>query len=83
MVIQTYYGSKDDRPELRENLLRSRPGRESRRGKSWEVLITTYNLAVGDGLDRKFFRKIPWDVSIMPFDCRSEVVTDMIADMRV
>lgn len=28
----------------------------------WEVLITTYNLAQGDEKDRKFFRRIPWDV---------------------
>lgn len=30
----------------------------------WEVLITTYNLAQGDEKDRKFFRKMPWNVSI-------------------
>ena len=29
----------------------------------WEVLITTYNLAQGDERDRKFFRKINWQVS--------------------
>lgn len=28
----------------------------------WEVLITTYNLASGDEKDRKFFRKMEWDV---------------------
>jgi len=28
----------------------------------WEVLITTYTLAQGDERDRKFFRKIPWEV---------------------
>lgn len=32
-------------------------------GTGWEVLITTYNLAQGDDRDRKFFRKIQWDVS--------------------
>lgn len=28
----------------------------------WEVLITTYALAQGDERDRKFFKKIPWEV---------------------
>ena len=83
MIIQTYYGNKDDRPELRDSLLRTRPGKEPRRGRSWEVLITTYNLAVGDGLDRKFFRKIPWNVSVpihlsfvMPFTTTQTCVFD-------
>lgn len=31
--------------------------------QGWEVLITTYNLAQGDERDKKFFRKIEWDVS--------------------
>ena len=31
----------------------------------WEILITTYNLAQGDEKDRKFFRRMDWDVSIM------------------
>lgn len=31
-------------------------------GHPWEVLITTYNLAVGDERDKKFFRKIAWNV---------------------
>lgn len=30
----------------------------------WEILITTYNLAQGDEKDRKFFRRVEWDVSI-------------------
>jgi SWI/SNF-related matrix-associated actin-dependent regulator 1 of chromatin subfamily A len=28
----------------------------------WEVLITTYALAQGDERDRKFFKRIPWEV---------------------
>ena len=32
----------------------------------WEVLITTYALAQGDERDRKFFRKISWEVRTSP-----------------
>ncbi|KAI5121564.1 hypothetical protein M0805_000745 [Coniferiporia weirii] len=63
IAIQTYYGNKDDRPGLREHLLTTQLGKASK-SKSWEVLITTYNLAVGDERDRKFFRKIPWDTCV-------------------
>ncbi|KAJ7647277.1 SNF2 family N-terminal domain-containing protein [Roridomyces roridus] len=60
IMVQTYYAGKDERSELRENLL------ETQRCKSdtdvgWEVLITTYNLAQGDDKDRKFFKRIGWD----------------------
>lgn len=57
--VQTYYGSKDERVHLRQNLLDTRPHKNTDDG--WNVLITTYNLAQGDG-DRKFFRRIDWDV---------------------
>ncbi|KAK0484369.1 SNF2 family N-terminal domain-containing protein [Armillaria luteobubalina] len=56
--VQTYYGSKDERVHLRQNLLDTRPHKNADDG--WNVLITTYNLAQGDG-DRKFFRRIDWD----------------------
>ncbi|KAK0212555.1 SNF2 family N-terminal domain-containing protein [Desarmillaria ectypa] len=56
--VQTYYGSKDERVHLRQNLLDTRPHKNTDDG--WNVLITTYNLAQGDG-DRKFFRRIDWD----------------------
>jgi len=38
------------------------------RGEGWEVLVTTYALAQGDDRDKKFFRKINWNVShgVMP-----------------
>lgn len=29
----------------------------------WEVLITTYALAQGDERDRKFFKRVNWEVS--------------------
>ena len=59
LAVQTYYGSKDDRPFLRQTLLETLKSRSA----SWDVLITTYNLATGDDKDRKFLRKIEWDVS--------------------
>lgn len=59
--IQTYYAGKEDRPQLRQTLLDTQLC-TSKLGKGWEVLITTYNLAQGDERDRKFFRKLNWDV---------------------
>jgi SWI/SNF-related matrix-associated actin-dependent regulator of chromatin subfamily A containing DEAD/H box 1 len=59
--VQTYYASKDERLHLRQVLIDSQRGR-SKNDDGWDVLITTYNLAQGDS-DRKFFRKIDWDVS--------------------
>ncbi|KAI0300995.1 SNF2 family N-terminal domain-containing protein [Multifurca ochricompacta] len=58
--VQTYYGSKDDRPSLRQTLLETLRSRSA----AWEVLITTYNLATGDDKDRKFLRKIEWDTCV-------------------
>ena len=60
--FNTYYGAKDDRPALRQELLESMA---SKVDDGWEVLITTYNLAQGDDKDRKFFRRIAWDVGGM------------------
>ncbi|TFY75886.1 hypothetical protein EWM64_g8126 [Hericium alpestre] len=59
--VQTYYGSKDDRPVLRQSLLDTQK-KKTRDG--WEVLITTYNLASGDDKDRKFLRKLEWDACV-------------------
>lgn len=61
IAIQTYYADKNERPFLRETLLNSQKCR-NKASDGWEVLITTYNLAQGDDRDRKFFRKIEWDV---------------------
>ncbi|KAL6305056.1 SNF2 family N-terminal domain-containing protein [Sparassis latifolia] len=57
----TYYESKEKRPKLREELLRTQ---RSKKDDGWEVLITTYALAQGDEKDRKFFRHIPWDACV-------------------
>ena len=75
--VQTYYGSKDDRHNLREEL------RDSSRGKhhTWEVLITTYNLAVGDDLDRRFFRKVGWNVSDTSSDRFPSLTGRALVDM--
>lgn len=57
--VQTYYAGKEERPMLRQTLL------DTTRTKvkdGWEVLITTYALAQGDERDRKFFKKLPWEV---------------------
>jgi len=53
--VQTYYGSKEERSQLRADIP------EDINSHDCEVLITTYNLAQGDS-DRKFFRRIEWDV---------------------
>ncbi|KAL0577316.1 DNA-dependent ATPase fun30 [Marasmius crinis-equi] len=57
--VQTYYAGKEERVELRQTLLDTQRSKRDD-GKGWDVLITTYNLAQGDG-DRKFFRRIEWD----------------------
>lgn len=61
--FNTYYGAKDDRPALRQELLENMASKNVDDG--WEVLITTYNLAQGDEKDRKFFRRVAWDVGDM------------------
>ncbi|TCD69809.1 hypothetical protein EIP91_006122 [Steccherinum ochraceum] len=60
--VQTYYAGKEDRPALRAHLRETQRSRGDEDG--WEVLLSTYNLAQGDEYDRKFFRKINWDVCV-------------------
>ncbi|EPT05043.1 hypothetical protein FOMPIDRAFT_136854 [Fomitopsis schrenkii] len=60
--FNTYYGAKDDRPALRQELLENMASKNVDDG--WEVLITTYNLAQGDEKDRKFFRRVAWDACV-------------------
>ena len=57
--VVAYYAGKEERPRLRQQLLDTQRA-DDRNG--WEVLVTTYNLAQGDERDRKFFRKIDWEV---------------------
>jgi SWI/SNF-related matrix-associated actin-dependent regulator 1 of chromatin subfamily A len=60
--VQTYYAGKEERPQLRQTLLETQRNATAN-GKGWEVVITTYNLSQGDERDRKFFRRVQWDVS--------------------
>lgn len=60
IVVRAYYANKDDRAHLRQDLY---DNTRTKTDDGWEILITTYNLAQGDERDRKFFRKIQWDVS--------------------
>ncbi|KAF5370655.1 hypothetical protein D9758_001994 [Tetrapyrgos nigripes] len=62
LSVQTYYAGKNDRVHLRQTLLETRRAK-SQNDDGWDVLITTYNLAQGDG-DRKFFRRIEWDCCV-------------------
>jgi SNF2 family DNA or RNA helicase len=62
IAVQTYYAGKEERVELRQTLLDTQRCK-SQSDNGWDVLITTYNLAQGDDRDRKFFRKVEWDVS--------------------
>lgn len=65
--VEAYYANKNERPQLRDMLRRTVA---SERTGGWNVLLTTYNLAQGDELDRKFFRKMKWDVSLrLSSDC--------------
>ena len=58
--VETYYADKNERPKLREMLNNSVA---TKKAGGWNVLITTYQLANGDDHDRKFFKRIDWDVS--------------------
>ncbi|KAF9268952.1 hypothetical protein L218DRAFT_542031 [Marasmius fiardii PR-910] len=60
--VQTYYAGKEERVRLRYDLMETQQYLR-KDGKGWDVLITTYNLAQGDG-DRKFFRQIDWDCCV-------------------
>lgn len=63
LSVRAYYAGKDERAELRQDLLDTQRSEDNEDG--WEILVTTYNLAQGDDRDRKFFRRVVWDVSIL------------------
>ncbi|KAJ2962090.1 hypothetical protein NQZ79_g2813 [Umbelopsis isabellina] len=54
--VRSYYGSQKERVELRYDL---------REDRDWPILVTTYQMATGSGLDRKFLRNINFDVTIL------------------
>lgn len=60
--IQTYYGTQNERVYQRAEL--------NKTVGEWDVCITTYNLAQGNEHDRKFFKKIEWEV----WSCGASVV---------
>lgn len=62
IAVRAYYADKNNRSALRQELHETQRRRDD---DGWEVLVTTYNLAQGDEKDRKFFRKMEWEV------CRS------------
>ena len=64
-------------------MLRTQIGKDTRKGRNWEVLITTYNLAVGDVLDKKFFRKVPWNVSTLDTAANRYLRYYIILDLRI
>ncbi len=58
--VRAYYADKNNRGLLRQELLDTRREFDP---NGWEILVTTYNLAQGDDRDRKFFRRMHWEVS--------------------
>lgn len=58
--MQTYYGTQNERVYQRAEL--------NKTIGEWDVCITTYNLAQGNEHDRKFFKKIDWDVRMSFLD---------------
>lgn len=62
LSVRAYYAGKDERAELRQDLLDTQRSEDNEDG--WEILVTTYNLAQGDDRDRKFFRRVVWDTCV-------------------
>jgi SNF2 family DNA or RNA helicase len=54
--VRSYFGSQVERRRLRYDL---------REDASWSILVTTYQMATGAELDRKFLRKLKFDVTIL------------------
>ncbi|KAH8547888.1 SNF2 family N-terminal domain-containing protein [Umbelopsis sp. PMI_123] len=54
--VRSYFGNQTERKRLRYDL---------REDTSWSILITTYQMATGSELDRKFLRKTKFDVTIL------------------
>lgn len=52
--VQTYYGTQNERAELRHDLTDA----------PFDVLVTTYNFAGGNEHDRKFFKRMSWETCV-------------------
>jgi len=55
LKVEPYYGSQKDRPMMREML---------RKNRSWNVLVTTYQLATGDKNDRGFLKSMKFNCCV-------------------
>ncbi|KAI8583198.1 hypothetical protein K450DRAFT_170107 [Umbelopsis ramanniana AG] len=54
--VRSYFGSQVERRRLRYDL---------REDTTWSILVTTYQMATGAEMDRKFLRKLNFDVTIL------------------
>lgn len=66
IAVRAYYADKNNRSSLRQDLIETQRKNDP---EGWEILVTTYNLAQGDEKDRKFFRKMDWEVGRMVLRC--------------
>ncbi|KAF8544299.1 SNF2 family N-terminal domain-containing protein [Trichophaea hybrida] len=55
LKVEPYYGSQKERPSIREAL---------RKDRSWNVLVTTYQLATGDKNDRGFLKSLRFNCCV-------------------
>jgi SWI/SNF-related matrix-associated actin-dependent regulator 1 of chromatin subfamily A len=55
LKVEPYYGSQKERPGMRELL---------RKDRSWNVLVTTYQLATGDKNDRGFLKSLRFNCCV-------------------
>jgi SWI/SNF-related matrix-associated actin-dependent regulator 1 of chromatin subfamily A len=55
LKVEPYYGSQRERPIIRESL---------RKDRSWNVLVTTYQLATGDKNDRGFLKSLQFNCCV-------------------
>jgi SWI/SNF-related matrix-associated actin-dependent regulator 1 of chromatin subfamily A len=55
LKVEPYYGTQKDRPMMREAL---------RKDRSWNVLVTTYQLATGDKNDRGFLKSMRFNCCV-------------------
>lgn len=55
LKVEPYYGSQKERPAIREAL---------RKDRSWNVLVTTYQLATGDKNDRGFLKSLRFNCCV-------------------
>ncbi|XP_076010338.1 SWI/SNF-related matrix-associated actin-dependent regulator of chromatin subfamily A containing DEAD/H box 1A isoform X2 [Genypterus blacodes] len=56
LSVLVYYGSMEDRRYLRHDILNG--------DRDFNVIVTTYNLAIGNDSDRSLFRKLPLKYAI-------------------